>query len=387
MIGMTLRKQDAPSYKAVHIEFPASEFELQEKLNSIGIDMSPEKNCFVNSFTGMGVLSFLVNEVVNADEVQFLAKRMDSFDKNELQTFYAAVHVEKPETVADLINLTFNTHCYTVVADFSDIEKIGRDHELNRQGCMNMIELERLDGAAIGRNLIASGKGEVTPFGVLYRNGNRPEVMYNGEQFPEYHFRSDDVATVTLEFEGAHEYLYLPCAEVEIEKAANRLVLPGPEASNAEMDWHNLNETISRIFTDDYRLSENIYALNELSRCYCGFDEAASKAFDAIVELAEPQSPEDVVVLAENFYEFSAVPNIQTAEEYGKHIAKWSCKLDWNIDKYVDFKRFGEDIIAKENGEFTEFGYIAYRGDTPAVLEILEADRQEQGQGMKMGGM
>lgn len=60
MIGMTLRKQDAPSYKAVHIEFPTSEFELQEKLDSIGVGISPEKNCFVSSFTGIGVLGFFV---------------------------------------------------------------------------------------------------------------------------------------------------------------------------------------------------------------------------------------------------------------------------------------------------------------------------------------
>lgn len=384
MLGMRLRKQDAPAYKCVDIEFPASEFELQEKLDSIGVGISPEKKCFVSSFTGMiGVFGFLVNQFVNADEVQFLAKRMDSFDKNELNTFYAAASVEQPKTVADLINLTFNTHCYTAVSDFSDIEKIGRDYELGRQGCMSMTEFEQLDFAAIGHELIASGKGEVTPFGVLYRNGNTPEEPYNGKQFPEYHYR-DEVATVTLEFEGATEYLYLPCAEVEIEKAANRLVLPDPAPCDTTLEWHNMNEAIYRIFTEDYPLSGHLYNLNELSRCYMGFDEAAQSAFHSIVELAQPESLQDVVTLAQNLYEFSAIPDIQTAEEYGRHVAKQGCELNWNIDKYIDFKRFGEDLTTKENGEFTEWGYIGYRGDTPAVQELLHADRQEQVQGMRM---
>lgn len=394
MIGMTLHKQGGPSYKAVTIEFPAPEFELQEKLNSIGVGISHEKNCFVSSYTGIGVLSFLVNELVNADEVQFLAKRLDSFDKSELQTFSATVSVEKPKTIKDLINLTFNTHCYTVISDFSDIEKIGRAHELNRQGSMTMRELEKLDGAAIGRKLIASGNGMVTPFGVLYRNGNQPEKVYNGEQFPEYYYRSDYVATVSLEFGGAHEYLYLPCAEVEIEKAANRLVLPQTDVCNAEMDWYELNETILHIFTDNYRLSENLYTLNELCRCYCGFDMAAEKAFNAIVELANPQNPEEVLMLAQNFYEFSAVPDIHTAEDYGRYIVEQSCEFSGKLEKYIDFSRFGGDIIAKEDGEFTEWGYIGYLGNTPAVLEILQADRQEQNiaeqqpdEGMTMGGI
>jgi hypothetical protein len=37
-----------------------------------------------------------------------------------------------------------------------------------------------------------------------------------------------------------------------------------------------------------------------------------------------------------------------------------------------------------ENGCFTDYGYIAYRGSTPAVEELL---RKDDSQRMEMGGM
>ncbi len=47
----------------------------------------------------------------NIDEVNFLFKRMDSFDTKERKVFSASAFAENPETIVELINLSFNTHC------------------------------------------------------------------------------------------------------------------------------------------------------------------------------------------------------------------------------------------------------------------------------------
>lgn len=390
MFKAQLRCMDAPSYKTAFIEFPAAEYKLQKQLDEIGVGIITAKNCFVSEIKGdSGGLQSLVGQCVNADEVQYLAKRMDSFDKNELQSFYAAAYADKVTSVKDLINLTFNLHCYTAVADFSDIATVGRSYELNRLGGMSMAKMEQLDGAAIGRRLIDSGSGVVTPYGVLYHNGNVPELVYNGEQFPAYHYRSDDVATVTLEVGDygtgiKYEYLYLPCFDVEIEKALNRLGVADATPCTTHLDSDYFSEEIQAILTEKYPLSEHLNTLNELTRCYMGFNDSDVEAFHAVVELAEPNSPEDILVLGKNFYEFSAIPNIHSAEEYGRYQVRQSCEMRMNLDKYIDFKSFGEDMIAAENGNFTDWGYIAYRGNTPAVLEILGENQQEQGMSMEM---
>jgi hypothetical protein len=221
MLEMTLRKYDAPSYRTAVIAFPANEQNLEKALDRIGVGITIEKNCLVDKISGdEGALQGLIGQCVNADEMQYLAKRLDSFDKSEIQTFRAAVHAERLTTVKDMINLTFNLQAYTVITDFSDIAGIGKNHELNRQLAMTVQEMEQTDFAEIGRRLIKEQKGVITPYGVLYSTGNEKQELYNGEQFPEFSYRGGDAAIVRLEVGDYHsgikyEYLYLPCWEVE----------------------------------------------------------------------------------------------------------------------------------------------------------------------------
>ncbi len=72
-------------------------------------------------------LKILVDKNVNIDELNYLMKRLDSFDSREMEKFYAAAFGERLERIDDLINLTFNIHCYSLVNNFSDLDKLGRD--------------------------------------------------------------------------------------------------------------------------------------------------------------------------------------------------------------------------------------------------------------------
>ena len=87
--------------------------------------------------------------------------------------------------IKDFINLTFCCQEATVITDFSDLKKIGRDHYMNLNGgCALMEELENLDGKETARLLIDSGAGVVTPYGVVYDNGMKLEPLYRGGAFP-----------------------------------------------------------------------------------------------------------------------------------------------------------------------------------------------------------
>ena len=392
MLKLTLRRNDAPSYRTATIEFPAIEGDLQKELNMIGVGITTEKNCLVDKISGdEGALQQLTGQCVNADEVQYLAKRMDSFDKKELQTFRAVAQSEQLTEVKDLINLTFNLHCHCLVSDFSDVEAIGKNFEFSRRMAMTMGELEQTDFAEIGRKIIGEKKGAITPYGVLYATGNQPELLYNGEQFPHYSYLGDDVALVALEAEtpGGEmktEYLYLPCWEVEIQKAVNRLGLQNAAQCHAVLECENIGIYIHQIFTEDHPLSEHLETLNILARDYRGFDEQGRNAFHAIVDMVMPKTPEDIALLADNYYEFTVVPGVQSPTEYGRHMIVDSGRyeFDENLEDYIDFKRYGEQRVRDEGGSFTDYGYIAYRGTTPAVLELLRADDAPS---ITMGGL
>ena len=391
LFKLTMRHKSAPSYSTVSIGFPADEPELHTLMARIGVGITTEKLCLVDAVENEHhALRALTGKLVNADEVQYLARRMDGFDKNELSTFYAAAEYEKLTEVKDLINLTFNLHCYALVSDFSDISSIGQRYELCRRMAIPADEMRNTDFAAIGRKLLGGHKGAVTPYGVLYPTGNTAEQVYNGEQFPEYHWR-DDVATVTLEY-GEYprgvkcEYLYLPCWEVEIEKAVNRLGLKSAHACRTDLDFKGMSEELYQLFTEEYRLTEHLHTLNGLARSYIGFDAQSQSAFHAIIEMAQPETPEDAALLAENFYEFTAVPGIKTPADYGRYMLIDSGRYELNedLEAYIDFQSYGEHRVQKENGCFTPYGYIAYWGRTPAVEELL---LQKGSQSMVMGGM
>ena len=88
MLEIKLRKYDVPSCSAITIVFPASEPDLQKAMDKIGIGITTEKQCLVDAVQNDdGELQDLVGTLVNSDEIQYLAKRMDSFEKFELKTF------------------------------------------------------------------------------------------------------------------------------------------------------------------------------------------------------------------------------------------------------------------------------------------------------------
>lgn len=77
----------------------------------------------------------------------YLAKRLDSFDDGEAAQFQGMAHKLGLSKIKDLINLTFCCQKATVITDFSDLEKIGREHYMNLNGgCARTEDLEALDG-------------------------------------------------------------------------------------------------------------------------------------------------------------------------------------------------------------------------------------------------
>ena len=115
------------------------------------------------------VLNELTGKSVTLDELDYLAKRLDSFDDGEAAQFQGMAHKLGITQIKDFINLTFCCQRATVITDFSDLKEIGQEHYMNLNGgSASMEELENLDGVETALLLIDSGAGTVTPYGVVY---------------------------------------------------------------------------------------------------------------------------------------------------------------------------------------------------------------------------
>ena len=378
MIRLTVRWMNC----FAEIVFPCTDTELQQKLTEVRpTDTSPDE-IFVQAVHHPTMLSMLEDQFLNMDEVNFLAKRMDSFTYDELLQFYAAAQYEQLQSPKDLINLTYNLPCYTVVHDLRNLEAIGKTHYMNINGAVSASEMKKIDFAAIGRELIRSGNGKPTECGLLFKNQDVPyEEVYDGVTFPEY-YHTECLAAVSITHGRKTEHLYLPCDELSITKAMYRVGAANTDEltvrlDSLEVDAHEWSDRIKELLRDS-----SIYDVNEVLAAIDTADMNLDK-LSAVMEYADADSPEAIIALAEHIDDFVFVPDVHDPIAVsGSTIASIKeYALHPHLEDFFDHQRFGEHLIKQYDGKFVSGGYVCM--DEGAYLDEILADIPDQG----MGGM
>lgn len=77
--------------KSAELSLPCKDSEMQYILKRIHAEAEIPPQAFVKEIIHPAALTLLEGRFVNLDELNFLAKRMESFDKYELNRFYATV--------------------------------------------------------------------------------------------------------------------------------------------------------------------------------------------------------------------------------------------------------------------------------------------------------
>lgn len=201
--------------------FPCTEAEYRAICKELFLK---DNYAFVRDVVEPKALVLKKDKFVNLDELNYLAKRMDGFDGKETKCFLAAAETGKYRSTKDLINLTFNLNSYTLICDVSSLKNVGRNYVVSSKGCISTDELEKTDLEKIGRELLSSGKGIPTNYGLLFRNeGVVFEAVYKGKGFPSYYYTGGEVLGVEIEKDGGKDYIYFPCEKTEIERALKRI--------------------------------------------------------------------------------------------------------------------------------------------------------------------
>ena len=202
MIQAVLGNPHHPEYGVATIPFPIPRDQYahcMELLEALEIGDAVKADCKVEKIDSFyTVLKRVEMLTVNVEELNYLAKRLDSFDTGEAAQFQAMAHKLELFELKDLINLTFCCQQATVITDFSALAAVGRDHYMNLHGgSASVDELNALDDKGTARQLIESGSGTVTPYGVVYDNGMKLEQVYDGRFFPCYYYKPN-VITVAV---------------------------------------------------------------------------------------------------------------------------------------------------------------------------------------------
>ena len=381
-----------PEYGVATIPFPIPHDQYahcMELLEALEIGDAVKADCQLQEIDSFySVLKRTEMLTVNVEELNYLAKRLDSFDTGEAAQFQAMAHKLELFELKDLINLTFCCQQATVITDFSDLSAVGRDHYMNLHGGSARVdELEALDGEEMARQLVESGSGTITPYGVVYDNGMKLEQLYDGQFFPCY-FYEPNAITVAVTAKSEPEdtehitWLYLPMAQEEIDRALQRAGITDPADIRLRLEDTQLPDEADVLLDME---QESLADLNALAQAVDELSSDDMKKLGAVVIMARPRTAEQIKNLVENLDLFAFAPGAHTPEEYGKYMIQQSGHFDYdeNLDEFYDYEGYALHRMNEEDGMFTGRGYIAYKGYN-SLAEIMDGSQTSR---MAMGGM
>lgn len=394
----SLENNNIPELGTVTVEFPIPEDQYEETiraLEKIKIGTTLDKDCCVADLrsTDCPALRRMINRMANVDELDWLGKQLESFDRYELLQFNAAAERFGLSSVGEMIDLSFHSREITVISDFNDLENAGKRHHLTLLTTGVPEEQGALVGTETAQRLIAGQPGHVTQYGVVYDNGMKLEQVYDGKHLPPSWWAENCLMELEIGAQGEtdkkkFEWVQLPTSQIKLERAMLRAGI----ASCGEMQ---MLVSDSR-FPDEVDCAldferESLFELNRLCQMCSNFKEQDLEKFGAVCQMAKPTCAANIRQLAENLDQFDFAPNIHTPEELGKYMIQQSghYEYDENLEEFYNYGDYGVKRILQDGGVFVDRGYVSYRG-TLTLDELMRDDPAEsyqQEQEAKMEGM
>lgn len=398
MFEATLKNRISAHFAPVTISFPIPEDQYEQAILALEksqIGDARVQDCLVENVSAPNCPALLrmTGTMANVDELDWLGKQLESFDRYELLQFNAAVERFGLSAADELIDLSFCAREVTVVSDFNDLELVGKRHYLTVYGACDSEELKNLDGKETALPLISGQPGYVTRFGVVYDNGMKLEQAYDRKHLPPIWMPESCIMELKIRVTGEddtkkQEWVQLSASRMKLERAMLRAGIPScgemqmlvsdsrfPDEVNCALDFEQ----------------ESLFELNRLCHACSGFKEQAFKKLGAVCQLAKPTCAANIRQLAENLDQFDFAPNVHTPEELGKYMIQQSghYEYDENLEDFYNYGDYGVKRMLQEDGVFVDRGYVSYHG-TLAPDELMRDDPAEsyrQEQEAKMEGM
>ena len=398
MFEATLKNRSQPELGTLTVTFPIPEERYENvifALKKLQIGDERKQDCCIDNIHAPNcpALCRMNGTLANVDELDWLGKKLESFDQYELLQFSAAAERFGLCSADELIDLSFCASEMTVISDFGDLEKVGRKHYLTVHGAADTKELERLNGKEIAQALITGQPGTVTQFGVVYDNGVQLEPVYNRKQLPQNWIAETCIMEVEIGAKGAetanaHEWGQLPASRIKLERAMLRAGIASCGEMQILFSGSRFPDAVDCALDFEH---ESLFELNRLCQTCAYFLDADFEKLGAVCQMAKPACAANIRQLAENLDQFDFAPNVHTPEELGKYMIQQSghYEYDENLEDFYNYGDYGVKRILQDDGVFVDRGYVSYHG-TLTLDELMRSDPAEnyqQEQEAKMEGM
>ena len=385
MFEATLKNRSQPELGTLTVTFPFPEERYENvifALKKLQIGDERKQDCCIDSIHAPNcpALCRMNGTLANVDELDWLGKKLESFDQYELLQFNAAAERFGLCSADELIDLSFCASEMTVISDFGDLEKVGRKHYLTVHGAADTKELERLNGKEIAQALITGQPGTVTQLGVVYDNGVQLEPVYNRKQLPQNWIAETCIMEVEIGAKGAetanaHEWGQLPASRIKLERAMLRAGIASCGEMQILFSGSRFPDAVDCALDFEH---ESLFELNRLCQTCAYFLDADFEKLGAVCQMAKPTCAANIRQMAENLDQFDFAPNVHTPEELGKYMIQQSghYEYDENLEDFYNYGDYGVKRMLQEDGVFVDRGYVSYRG-TLTLEELMQDDPAE----------
>ena len=398
MFEATLKNRISAHFAPVTITFPIPEDQYEQAILALEksqIGDARVQDCLIDNVHAPNcpALVRMTGTMANVDELDWLGKQLESFDRYELLQFNAAVERFGLSAADELIDLSFCAREVTVVSDFNDLELVGKRHYLTVHGAADTKELEKLDGKELAQALISGQPGYVTRYGVVYDNGIKLDQAYDRKHLPPIWMAANSILELKIRATDEddpkkQEWVQLPASRIKLERAMLRAGIPScgemqilfsgsrfPDAVDCALDFEQ----------------ESLFELNRLCHACSNFKEQNFVKLGAVCQMAKPTCAANIRQLAENLDQFDFAPNARTPEELGRYMIQRSgyYEYDENLEDFYNYGDYGVKRILQDDGVFVDRGYVSYHGTLP-LEELMQddpAENYQQEQEANMEGM
>ena len=369
----------------VEIRFPCVESDIRRVQRELEIPYPTDTRVKVLGVqSDIEQLEILENQTEDLDFLNLLGRIMYGMDVHEYEQFRIGLYHECCTELRAIIDISRSTNRYSIMNP-NDLRQSGLDHELDIRGSIPKSEVESTDYSLIGKQLLDSGTCEKTPYGLLYVNEEIPIADYfDGVHMPAYYDRDFQFA-VSLHNDTDKDFIFLPCSDEELLRAAHRLNTSFPYDLNITIEDTSLRNDALMNWA---ALATDIYELNSFARLIDRMDEDDTERYLMVLDYVDRYCGgvgelRNVVRIGQSLSAFSVYPNAMCDAEIGMTLLG-EYDVPEELWEFFDAERFGEQFRNKESGQFTENGYIGINNRE----EIKNCLRQtEETDGMSMGGM
>lgn len=375
--------------KTITAKFPCSEEEIQKICDELEIENNAVSKVNVKSVNDPELQPKVAQNCVNIDDINYLEKRLDSLGADEIKLFYAAAEANGYRNYFELINLTSNLECYSLIDSSKDMDSLGKELYLHEAISCPTDQLKEVNGQKYLAELMRNNNPWETSHGLLYPNKNTPTNVYHRESYPPF-FYGGTVVEVLLQaphpyHDTCEEVLELPHIDTDLNKIIERMVMTvRKEVTVAEIHIRlpeKLNP-LAKIDLSDIRTADDLVHLNEVAQFLdLSTDEMKQELVDLVEEL-QVDRLEQVNHLASGVLaqELEFVPDVYTVDDYGHFLVcvNESTKIDEDIASFVDYERYGESQLIEKSYVATENGLVIHDGDSPFIEELFQDYEQKQ---------